>query len=568
MICAKEFKPVTSCCNKNCFRTIEAEKQQGYYNAFWVSARNYHSQNIFLAGLLTRKPMSKIENQVVLWEYFFRFDTINVSVCQAFLCAVLNIKKGRISTIQQKLKNNEPLIDKRGMKRKIVLTEELKKMIEEHCLSIPHSDSHYRREKSSLKYFDHPDLTLNKLYELFCEYYTAKTGDSNRPLEMSTYTKYFNNNLNFSFSNPRTDVCNLCYEHRNDKTVTTEIENHKKSIESYKILKKNMLSEKDVLCLEFDFGQNLPLPKIPVSDQFYKRLLWLHIFNVNVFGDHKRSYMYLFMEGILKKGANTVCNLLFHSIQNELKLNYYNKIYLFSDACGGQNKNYLILCFLSLLSRKLELEITHVYPVRGHSYCSCDRNFGMYGQKKKKKETIETVDDYCELIQNARNPPFTIIRESEIVVKNFELLIPKKFKIPNNLQISKPVTVKYFPNGQVELFNTYDGLPNEYFLRSTIVFDDLLQSETAPSIGVNKEKINDVNSLVKYLSSTGKDFLNSFIQSSSVKSKKESVKKENIVKNDKTVKDKKTELTVNNKDKKTELKVDNKVIKKKRNPKK
>jgi len=139
-----------------------------------------------------------------------------------------------------------------------------------------------------------------------------------------------------------------------------------------------------MIYLEFDFGQNLPLPKIPVSNQFYRRLLWLHVFNVHVFGEHKRSYMYLFLEGKFKKGANTVCNFLLDAIERELKLlARYNKIYLFSDGCGGQNKNYFILSFLSLLCKKLQIEIQHVYPIRGHSYCSCDRNFGLCGQKKK-----------------------------------------------------------------------------------------------------------------------------------------------------------------------------------------
>ena len=110
-----------------------------------------------------------------------------------------------------------------------------------------------------------------------------------------------------------------------------------------------MLSEKNVLCLEFDFGQNLALLTIPATAQFYRRLIWLHIFNVHVLGEHKRSYMYFVMEGNLKKGANTMCNFLFNAIQREFKVNYYDKIYLFSDSCGGQNKNYLFVSFLNLL---------------------------------------------------------------------------------------------------------------------------------------------------------------------------------------------------------------------------
>lgn len=100
------------------------------------------------------------------------------------------------------------------------------------------------------------------------------------------------------------------------------------------------------------------------------------------------------MDGSVKKGANTVANMLYHAIKRELNLDLPDKIFLFSDNCGGQNKNYMLLIFWSLLSKHLQLEITHLFPVRGHTYCSCDRNFEMYGSKKKNVETIETPEEY------------------------------------------------------------------------------------------------------------------------------------------------------------------------------
>ena len=60
--------------------------------------------------------------------------------------------------------------------------------------------------------------------------------------------------------------------------------------------------------------------------------------------------MYFFSEGELKKGANRVCNMPYDAITREFKINCYRKVYLFSDGCGGQNKNYLVPSFLSLLS--------------------------------------------------------------------------------------------------------------------------------------------------------------------------------------------------------------------------
>lgn len=47
---------------------------------------------------------------------------------------------------------------------------------------------------------------------------------------------------------------------------SVENRNHKQNVKDYNSLKEALMSEKDVLCLEFDFGQNFQLPKIPVSE--------------------------------------------------------------------------------------------------------------------------------------------------------------------------------------------------------------------------------------------------------------------------------------------------------------
>ena len=319
IVCAKEFTNVNSCCPKKCCEKIEISQQKEFFDVFWKSTGEYATQNCILTGMMIMKTPKSLEektNDVTCWEYFFHHKTINLSVCRGFLCSLLKIDKSRFAITQKKIKNNECLRDNRGKqssKSSVRLTDEIKKLIQEHCSSIPHSESHYKRADSSLKYFDNSDLTLTKLYSLFVEYYTEKTGNLNFPLSESTYSKYFNHNLNFAFSKPRTDVCNFCFEHKNDISNGNLIK-HKETVEEHRSLKKLMLNEKQVLCLEFDFGQNLPLPKIPVSDQFYRRLIWLHVFNVHTFGNNKNSYMYFFLEGKYKKGANTVCNLLYDTI--------------------------------------------------------------------------------------------------------------------------------------------------------------------------------------------------------------------------------------------------------------
>ena len=276
-----------------------------------------------------------------------------------------------------------------------------------------------------------------------------------------------------------------------------------------------MLKEKQVVCLEFDFGQNLLLPKIPVSDRFYRRLIWLHVFNVHTFGNNKNSYMYFFLKGKYKKGANTVCNLLYDTIRGELEIDYFNKIYLFSDGCGGQNKNYLVMIFMSLLSEKLQVEIQYLFPVCGHSYVHVATTFECIAKKKKRLETIETDNEFYTVIQKARNPPFKIIKESDYENKDFETLL-SEIKNPKNLRIRDTVRIKYFPNRQIHLFYAYNGKPKTHVLDSMIAFDNMLNRPLAVSVGISNEKMTDVKALTKYLSNNRQQFFHNLFNVSSV----------------------------------------------------
>ena len=106
---------------------------------FWKSSGGYDGQNMFLSTLLNKKPLTttqNIESEFTSWEYSFNSVSGHTIVCQNFLCILLDIKRGRFTIIQNKLKNNESLEDNRGKHKKQVehLTDEIIIMINEHCL--------------------------------------------------------------------------------------------------------------------------------------------------------------------------------------------------------------------------------------------------------------------------------------------------------------------------------------------------------------------------------------------------------------------------------------------------
>ena len=91
--------------------------------------------------------------------------------------------------------------------------------------------------------------------------------------------------------------------------------------------------------------------------------MWLFAFNVYIHNsklnnkskkEKDKSYIFLILEGLAKKGSNTVINFVYHAIIKQLEANKHNRIILLSDSCGGQNKNYLFLQFFSSLSKKLK----------------------------------------------------------------------------------------------------------------------------------------------------------------------------------------------------------------------
>ena len=156
---------------------------------------------------------------------------------------------------------------------------------------------------------------------------------------------------------------------------------------------------------------------------------------------------------------------------------YEEEEVLFSDTCGGQNREHMMIIFLSLLSEWLQIEIRHFYPVRGHSYCLCDRNFGKYEKEITKTETIETKDDYIKILKGARNPPFTVLKwgyfDIFLIMKR---LSKKDAKFLTGLPIKKAMRINYFPNGEVHVFNDYKGEFKRFIIEKLItaanIFED------------------------------------------------------------------------------------------------
>lgn len=525
LIDAKKFKAIRGCCLKNCYRNVPNTDQAKFFESFWNLGNKDDQDKIVIHSLVPCTPKRRVENskykkRVTSWKYKLTIGCQSYDICRNFFLGLLQISAKRVRVVQQKLNEGQiSIADMRGKheNRPHKIENEVWKMIDEHWSSIPSSQSHYSLNKTKKLYFDNPNLTVKTLYELFKEHFCEKTGQLLK-MKYSTYHRYFRTNSMYAFRQPKSDVCDFCTQCKialqanpND-SCKGKYDLHLKKYEKYKELKNKYLTscktDDALLVLEFDFAQNRPLPKLVVNSQFYKRLLWMYIFNIHTHNDDSSAfYWYLESEG--EKNCDSVCSLLYDYISKKITPST-KKIVLFSDATGAQNKSVKVTKFLVWLSKMLDVEIEHIYPVRGHSYCVCDRNFGIYSPKMKKMETIQTSDEYVKVLRECReNPtPFDVIHARDILKNWTAMLSSLMFKKPTTKKaewkIQQYGIIKYMRGVVIAHFGYSEvSIPFRLFKQQTHLFTAELDSKL-PVVRVNEKKLEDVRALMPFLDQNGR----------------------------------------------------------------
>lgn len=247
---------------------------------------------------------------------------------------------------------------------------------------------------------------------------------------------YFKENYDLKFGRPAKDTCPTC-EELNAKIKSETLNEGAKRVAVAELLIHKRRSKKfytalnstktlseendDILSISIDYMANVSLPQIPVQDLYYFRQL-----TVCTFGIHnlktKNMTCYVYHEGMAGKGANDVCSFLKHYFDQD-KEHKFKKLHIFCDNCCGQNKNNTMVRFLtSLVELKRFEEIQIYFPLRGHSFMPCDRDFGLIKRQLNKHERYYTVQEYIEIITKASKDPqkFSIVEVSRDLVFDYK----------------------------------------------------------------------------------------------------------------------------------------------------
>lgn len=229
--------------------------------------------------------------------------------------------------------------------------------------------------------------------------------------------------------------------------------------------------------------------------------------------------MYVWSENIAGRGGQEIASCMRKHLANYIPANT-KRVILYSDCCGGQNRNIKITLLLKhfLANSSIEL-LEENFFLSGHSYNSCDRNFGLIEKERKLHETVSTPDEWIKIIKETKkNPPIfevTRMQSSDFFSSNElqKLIVNRKVDVEKEkINWMKIRTIKLDKKNPFFLYILHDdGILHEVSIekKNTTAeqFKDVKLSHLYPNgRTITNKKYEDLMQLVKYIDQKDKPF--------------------------------------------------------------
>lgn len=353
----------------------------------------------------TRKVRLESDTSISRPKNATRVYTLNgVDVCKEVFEKTLGLNSGRITRLLQKrTEHNITPTDGRGRHNfHPKVSEEVKGSLDSLVKRIPKYKSHYTFKEDE-KYLA-PGLRKVDIYNLW-ENECSKQFLGQIP-SYEWFLGYWKENFNLKVHRPSTDCCSTCDQLNSNGSHDELKQHHLEAAEARKTFSED---SKDPHTITFDMQKTQPLPHLNTNKAFYLRQLWLY--NLGIHHTYqKQGYMYCWIEGTAKRGSNEVGSCLKKFINDECK--DWENLILWSDCCGGQNRNVNITSFLISLVNDTSFKfqkIVHRFMWSGHSYLPNDSDFSFIEKKKNAALSISSANEYIYLIKSARKTrPFKV----------------------------------------------------------------------------------------------------------------------------------------------------------------
>nr|CAH7719604.1 unnamed protein product [Callosobruchus chinensis] len=135
--------------------------------------------------------------------------------------------------------------------------------------------------------------------------------------------------------------------------------------------KARSMEDKEFMCCTFDLQCVLQIPSSDVSPMYYSRKICTYNLTIYELPPPNNAYCYLWTEMNGKRGSTEIGSCLYYYLQQLSET--FKEITLYSDTCGGQNRNQNVaaLCLFLVQTTRLTV-IEHKFLESGHSYMEVD----------------------------------------------------------------------------------------------------------------------------------------------------------------------------------------------------
>lgn len=397
-------------CKNKCVQNVSAGCRAEEFTKLWSMASK-DAQDAYLQNLISVVPVRRRsknkktdKSHASSFVYCINTSTGKTSICKATFLGIFGVTVKRVRRLCDLLLKGTSPKDKRGIGISgNAIPGSRVKLIIDHIMSFPVKVSRYSTK--TLRFLSER-LNVKVMHKLYGEKYPDEK------VNYYFYLKIFRERFSLTFGRPQVDTCCTCEaldvkiksKNLNDAAkrvaIAEKIVHLRRSKKFYSKLKSvTETCTKDPthfgVCM--DYMQNLSLPVIPVQETFYLRQLTVNVFDIHELSTGK-SNIYLSHEGENHKGCNEVCSYVLNYIENNIP-NTVKHLHIFSDGCSGQNKNHALARVCAALVETGRFETLNQYfPIRGHSFLPCDRDFAFIKRNIKKHDRIYSMKEYADLI--------------------------------------------------------------------------------------------------------------------------------------------------------------------------